>query len=39
MVTNKKYLYDKLLPVLKEKTISFEAFCIEYNECSKDATK
>lgn len=39
MISNKKYLYDKLLPVLKEKTISFEAFCTEYNECSKDAIK
>ncbi len=39
MVTNKKYLYNKLLPILKEKSISYEAFSVEYDECSIDAKK
>lgn len=39
MTKNKKYLYEMLLPILKEKTISFEKFSIEYDECSVHAKK
>ena len=39
MIVNKKYLYNKLLPILNEKSISLETFSKEYDECSKQMKK
>lgn len=32
MISDKKYLYDKLNRILNEKNIDFETFCINYDE-------
>ena len=34
MIKNKKYLFDKLKPILEEKNIGFDLFSDVYNEVS-----